>query len=81
MSVSLLEVLENAGYDVKNNLNDAKWLLGQVDLFEVLCEDAEHLDEIYEEYEDFIETQEDLGNFNNPTFEEWREERGQNECD
>lgn len=81
MSVSLLEVLENAGYNVKNNLNDAKWLLGQVDLFEALCEDAEHLDEIYEEYEDFIETQEDLGNFNNPTFEEWREEREQNECD
>lgn len=75
MSVSLLEVLENAGYDVKNNLNDVKWLLGQRDEFEALCEDAEHLDEIYEEYEDFIETQEDLGNFNNPTFEEWREEQ------
>ena len=74
MSVSLQEVLENAGYDVKNNLNDAKWLLGQVDLFEVLCEDAEHLDEIYEEYEDFIETQEDLGNFDSPSFEEWRKE-------
>lgn len=75
MSVSLLEVLENAGYDVKNNLNDAKWLLGQVDEFEALCEDAEHLDEVYSEYEDFIDAQEDLGNFNNPTFEEWREER------
>ena len=36
MSVSLLEVLENAGYDVKNNLNDAKWLLGQRDEFEAL---------------------------------------------
>ena len=75
MSVSILEVLENAGYDVKNNLNDAKWLLGQVDEFEALCEDAEHLDEVYGEYEDFIELQEDLGNFNNPTFEEWREEQ------
>ena len=74
MSVSLLEVLENAGYDVKNNLDDAKWLLGQRDEFETLCEDAEHLDEIYEEYEDFIETQEDLGNFNNPTFEEWKKD-------
>lgn len=74
MSVSLLEVLENAGYDVKNNLDDAKWLLEQRDEFEALCEDAEHLDEIYEEYEDFIETQEDLGNFNNPTFEEWKKE-------
>ena len=74
MSVSLLEVLENAGYDVKNNLDDAKWLLGQRDEFENLCEYAEHLDEIYEEYEDFIETQEDLGNFNNPTFEEWKKD-------
>ena len=79
MSVSILEVLENAGYDVKNNLNDAKWLLGQVDEFEALCEDAEHLDEVYEEYEDFIETQEDLGNFDNPSFEEWRKELP-NEC-
>lgn len=74
MSVSLLEVLENAGYDVKNNLDDAKWLLGQRDEFEALYEDAEHLDEIYEEYEDFIDTQEDLGNFNNPTFEEWKKD-------
>ena len=74
MSVSILEVLENAGYDVKNNLDDAKWLLGQRDEFEALCEDAEHLDEIYEEYEDFIETQEDLGNFDNPSFEEWKKE-------
>ena len=79
MSVSILEVLENAWYDVKNNLDDAKWLLGQRDEFEALCEDAEHLDEIYEEYEDFINLQEDLGNFDNPNFEEWREELP-NEC-
>ena len=75
MSVSLQEVIENGGYDIIENIEDARWLLGRRDEFEALCEDAEHLDEIYEEYEDFIETQEDLGNFNNPTFEEWREER------
>lgn len=74
MSVSILEVLENAGYDVKNNLNDAKWLLGQRDEFEALCEDAENLDEIYEEYEDYIDTQEALGIFDNPSFEEWKKE-------
>ena len=34
MSVSLLEVLENAGYDIKNNLNDANWLLSQKDDFD-----------------------------------------------
>lgn len=74
MSVSLLEVLENAGYDIKNNLNDANWLLSQKDDFDELYEEAEELNEQYEEYEDFVMMQEDLGNFNNPTFEEWREE-------
>lgn len=72
MSVSILEVLENAGYDVKNNLADANWLLAQQDEWGELIENAEHLDEIYCGYEDFIEAQEDLGNFDNPTFEEWK---------
>ena len=73
MSVSILEVLENAGYDVKNNLDDAKWLLGQKDEFEALCEDAEHLDEIYEEYLDCKETAEEDGDYNYPSFHEWKE--------
>jgi hypothetical protein len=73
MSVSLQEVLENAGYDVKNNLDDAKWLLGQKDEFEALCEDAEHLDEIYEEYLDCKETAEEDGDYNYPSFNEWKE--------
>jgi hypothetical protein len=75
MSVSLLDVLENAGYDIRNNVNDANWLLSQKDEFDELCEEAEELNEQYGEYEDFIMEQEDLGNFDkHPTFEEWREE-------
>ena len=74
MSVSILEVLENAGYDVKNNLDDAKWLGCQYDEFMNLFEDAERLVEKYEDYEDYVSTQEDLGNFNNPSFEEWKKE-------
>lgn len=75
MSVSLQEVLENAGYDVKNNLDDAKWLGSQYDEFMGLFEGAERLVDEYSDYEDFIEIQEELGNFDNPTFEEWREEK------
>lgn len=74
MSVSLSEVLESAGYDIKNNVDDAKWLLGQVYEFESLCEKADECVEDYEEYEDFIETQEDLGNTDLPSWEEWRRE-------
>lgn len=76
MSVSLLEVLESAGFDIKNNVNDANWLLGKMDEFNELYEEAEKLDELYSEYEDYILMQEDLGNFDNPTWEEWREENG-----
>lgn len=75
MSVSILEVLENAGYDIKNNPDDATWLLAQRNEWEELVEVAEGLGELKEEYEDFIDLQEELGNFNNPTFEEWRKER------
>lgn len=75
MSVSLLEVLENAGYDVRNNIEDARWLMSQSDEWEELYEQAENLDDDYEDYEDMISLQEELGNFDNPTFEEWRKEK------
>lgn len=75
MSVSLQEVIENSGYDIIENVEDARWLLSQRDEFESLCEKADECVEDYEEYEDFIETQEELGNFNNPTWEEWRKEK------
>ena len=43
MSVSLQEVLESAGFDIKNNKDDALWLLGQQSDFEELCEQAEEV--------------------------------------
>lgn len=48
MSVSLDEVLTAAGYDIKNNPEDAQWLLAQRDEFEDLCNIA---DETIDEYE------------------------------
>lgn len=74
MSVSLLEVLEHAGYDIKNNVEDAKWLMSQSNEWEELHETAEDLVDEYEDYEDFIYEQEESGNFDNPSFEEWRDE-------
>ena len=75
MSITLLDILEDAGYDVKNNLNDARWFLGQKDEFDSLYDEVTEFEESYSEYVDYILTEEDLGNFNNPTFEEWREEQ------
>lgn len=43
MSVSLQEVLENAGYDIKNNLDDAIWLVSRQDEFEELIEECEDM--------------------------------------
>lgn len=74
MSVSLLEVLENAGYDVKNNVDDARWLGSQYGEFMNLFEDAERLVEEYDDYLERIDELEEEGHFNNPTFEEWRKE-------
>lgn len=41
MSVSLLEVLEGAGYDVLHNREDAEWLLSQESDFNELREEAQ----------------------------------------
>lgn len=51
MSVSLQEVLENAGYHVESDLNDAQWLLAQTDEFEELKDRAFALIETAEEEE------------------------------
>lgn len=75
MSVSLQEVLENAGYDIKNNVDDARWLLSQESELYDLLDKAGRLEDDWTEYSEFVDTQEELGNFINPTFEEWREER------
>ena len=74
MSVSLLEVLEYSGYEVKNNVEDARWLLGKESEFNDLVEMAGELVDDWTEYSDFADTQEELGNFY-PTFEEWRKEK------
>ena len=48
MSVSLNEVLTAAGYDIKNNPEDAKWLLSQKDDWDDLIYDAEQCVDDYE---------------------------------
>ena len=75
MSVDLAEILKDAGYDIKNNIEDALWLLTQEYEFNNLLETAGNLLDDWTDYERFIDGQEELGNFNNPTFEEWKEER------
>ena len=30
---------------------------------------------MHEEYRDYVDTQEELGEFNNPSWEEWRKEK------
>ena len=54
MSVSLQEVLESAGYDIKNNVDDAIWLLSKQDEFEKLIEECE----------DFVDNQESEDEYN-----------------
>ena len=56
MSVSILEVIEHGGWDVQNNVDDARWLVSQVNQFEELVTQAEDLiekieDEINEQLE------------------------------
>lgn len=75
MSVSLLEVLENAGYDVLHNVDDARWLMSQNDEWEELYEKAEELEDEYNDYLDCKETAEEDGDYNFPSFNEWKELR------
>ena len=51
MSVSILEALEHGGWDVQNNVEDARWLVSQVNQFEDLVTKAEDLIEKTEEEE------------------------------
>ena len=63
MSVSLQEVLESAGYDIKNNVDDAIWLLSKQDEFEKLIEECE----------DFVDNQESEDEYNEwSRFVIWR---------
>ena len=72
MSVSLSEVLENAGYDIKNNIDDAKWFMAQEGEFNELFGIASDLEDEYNDYLDCKETAEEDGDYNYPSFNEWR---------
>lgn len=72
MSVSLEEVLLNAGYDIRNSIEDAMWLQDQKGEFDELVEKAEELEDMYDDYMDARMTAEEDGDFNYPSFNEWR---------
>lgn len=55
MSVSLDEIIRHGGYDIKNDVNDARWLLAQRDEFEELLEIAEQTVDDYDEYEEYLD--------------------------
>lgn len=73
MSVSLYEVLDAAGYDIKNNPEDAQWLLAQKDDWDDLTYDAEQCVDDYEEYEEYLDEKDEDDELID--FETWREEK------
>lgn len=73
MSVSLYEVLTAAGYDIKNNPDDAQWLLAQKDDLDDLTYSAEQCVDDYEEYEEYVDEYD--GDDEPEDFETWREEK------
>lgn len=73
MSVSLTEVINNAGYDPAHNVEDARWLFAQFDDYDELSSKAQDLLDEYEDYEDYCATAEELGVIDIKSFEEWRQ--------
>lgn len=73
MSVSLDEVLTAAGYDIRNNVDDAQWLLTQRDEFEELLGIAEQTVDDYEEYSEYVDEYD--GDDEPKDFETWRDEK------
>ena len=71
MSVSLDEIISHAGYDIKNNIDDARWLLAQKDEFEELLEIAEQTVDDYDEYEEYLD--ETPAEEEPMDFETWKE--------
>lgn len=70
MSVSLDEIIRHAGYDIKNDINDARWLLAQKDEFEEMCDTAEAMAYEYESYQDYLDG---LDDDEQPMdFEDWK---------
>ena len=72
MSVSLTEVINNAGYDPANDVDDAKWFFAQFDDYDDLCTQAQELLDDYDDYTDWCESQEELGK-EQMCFDEWRD--------
>jgi len=73
MSVSLTEVINNAGYDPAHNVEDAQWLFAQYNDYDDLASQAQELLDEYEDYNDWCEAQEETNN-KIISFEEWRKE-------
>lgn len=71
MSVSLYEVLTAAGYDIKNNPDDAQWLLAQKDDWDDLTYVAEQCVDDYEEYEEYLDEKDEDDELID--FETWRD--------
>lgn len=72
MSVSLEEAINGAGYNL-SDVDDCKWLLGKKEEFEELCEKAEELVNLYDEYEWDVKELEDSDEYGRiVSFEEWR---------
>jgi hypothetical protein len=71
MSVSLLEVLQSSGFDIRNNPEDAQWLLSRKEELEELMEVAEETSDDYSEYQDYVAEAEEA--MEEPkSFEDWR---------
>ena len=60
MSVSISEALSGAGYEPATNLDDAKWLLGQMDNMGELFEQAEACIELTEAEQRLAEAVDDV---------------------
>ena len=73
MSVSLYEIIRHGGYDIKNDINGARWLLAQTHEFEELLEIAEQTYDDYDEYEDYLDEYD--GDDEPKDFETWRDEK------
>ena len=71
MSVSLTEVINNAGYDPAHNIEDAQWFFAQYDDYDDLMSQAQELYDLYDDYKDYCEDAENLG-VEPDSFEEWR---------
>ena len=71
MSVSITEVINNAGYDPAHNVEDAQWLFAQYNDYDDLASQAQELLDDYEDYNDWCEAQEETNN-KIISFEEWR---------